>query len=152
MKPPPSRSRRVAKWVGLVLSAILAVFWLGPYVHWVSRDSRWLISSHDGYMDIERFTPRFVADLPLRPGFGTGGFSSGGPVLWPFVGSNANCTQILIPLWLPLLALALPVAFLWYRDRRPPKGRCQSCGYNLTGNTSGLCPECGTEIGDTRKG
>ncbi len=23
-------------------------------------------------------------------------------------------------------------------------GHCQQCGYNLTGNTSGVCPECGT--------
>lgn len=23
---------------------------------------------------------------------------------------------------------------------------CQACGYNLTGNTSGLCPECGTPL------
>ncbi|UCG15461.1 MAG: hypothetical protein JSV19_09200 [Phycisphaerales bacterium] len=24
-----------------------------------------------------------------------------------------------------------------------PRGHCQSCGYNLTGNVSGVCPECG---------
>ena len=23
---------------------------------------------------------------------------------------------------------------------------CEECGYNLTGNVSGRCPECGTEI------
>lgn len=27
-----------------------------------------------------------------------------------------------------------------------PVGHCQTCGYNLTGNTSGTCPECGTII------
>ena len=27
---------------------------------------------------------------------------------------------------------------------------CLKCGYNLTGNVSGRCPECGTPIGDTR--
>ena len=34
------------------------------------------------------------------------------------------------------------------RDRweglfRPPVGHCQNCGYDLTGNVSGVCPECG---------
>jgi hypothetical protein len=27
-------------------------------------------------------------------------------------------------------------------------GHCQSCDYNLTGNVSGICPECGTPIPD----
>jgi hypothetical protein len=31
--------------------------------------------------------------------------------------------------------------------RRRYRGCCASCGYNLTGNTSGVCPECGTSIG-----
>ena len=26
-------------------------------------------------------------------------------------------------------------------------GHCQRCGYNLAGNVSGICPECGTPIG-----
>ena len=25
-------------------------------------------------------------------------------------------------------------------------GFCSACGYNLTGNASGVCPECGTQI------
>jgi hypothetical protein len=27
-------------------------------------------------------------------------------------------------------------------------GICDRCGYNLTGNTSGICPECGLKIGE----
>ncbi len=30
-------------------------------------------------------------------------------------------------------------------SRRPP-WRCRGCGYDLTGNTSGICPECGRSI------
>ena len=30
--------------------------------------------------------------------------------------------------------------------RKPPPGFCQNCGYNLRGNISGVCPECGTDI------
>jgi predicted Zn-ribbon and HTH transcriptional regulator len=26
--------------------------------------------------------------------------------------------------------------------------QCRSCGYDLTGNTSGTCPECGTKASD----
>jgi hypothetical protein len=26
------------------------------------------------------------------------------------------------------------------------KGLCPSCGYDLTGNTSGTCPECGEKL------
>jgi hypothetical protein len=32
------------------------------------------------------------------------------------------------------------------RIRRRREGRCLSCGYDLTGNVSGVCPECGTAI------
>ncbi len=27
-----------------------------------------------------------------------------------------------------------------------PAGHCQTCGYNLTGNVSGICPECGEAV------
>jgi predicted amidophosphoribosyltransferase len=33
------------------------------------------------------------------------------------------------------------------RDRRPKPGHCQHCGYDLTCNTSGVCPECGRPAG-----
>lgn len=35
--------------------------------------------------------------------------------------------------------------------RRPiPTGFCRACDYNLTGNVSGKCPECGTPIVDDK--
>ena len=39
----------------------------------------------------------------------------------------------------PGVALAVWLA----RRPRPRPGRCAGCGYDLTGNTSGRCPECG---------
>ncbi len=50
---------------------------------------------------------------------------SGGPV----------CASILTAL---VLRFALPDL--------PRPGHCSRCGYNLTGNESGTCPECGTEV------
>src|SRR5262249_21001227 len=32
------------------------------------------------------------------------------------------------------------------RSLRARRGRCTHCGYDLTGNTTGLCPECGPTI------
>jgi hypothetical protein len=45
--------------------------------------------------------------------------------------------------------LAVSVA-VWARLRFYPirgYGACQHCGYDLTGNVSGVCPECGTPVG-----
>jgi hypothetical protein len=41
--------------------------------------------------------------------------------------------------------LAVASGVLWWRYALPP-GVCQTCGYNLTGNVSGVCPECGTNV------
>jgi hypothetical protein len=45
---------------------------------------------------------------------------------------------------LPAIWLSLFVRRLWVGRRRSPAGRCATCAYNLTANTSGVCPECGT--------
>ena len=42
---------------------------------------------------------------------------------------------------------AFGVLFQWPGFRPPPKANeCPRCRYDLTGNTSGVCPECGTPI------
>ena len=51
--------------------------------------------------------------------------------------------RLALPMFLPLVAAAAVTATLCWQDRRPPKGHCQTCGYDLTGNVSGPCPECG---------
>lgn len=56
-----------------------------------------------------------------------------------------------LPLWAPLLAFgAYPgVVFVraaLRRHRRRRRDLCLTCGYNLTGNVSGVCPECGTAL------
>jgi len=59
-------------------------------------------------------------------------------------------TKIVIPFWVPLgLFLLYPtLVFIQVRrlKRRQKMGHCKNCGYNLTGNVSGKCPECGTSI------
>lgn len=48
-------------------------------------------------------------------------------------------------IWL-LIPVAAFTAVIWHRARRPPKGHCSHCGYDLTGNESRVCPECGTKL------
>jgi hypothetical protein len=66
----------------------------------------------------------------------------------PRLENNPAGKQLVAPLWLPVALLTPLTIFLDRRDRRRrPPGHCQSCGYNLTGNTSGICPECGVATG-----
>jgi hypothetical protein len=57
---------------------------------------------------------------------------------------------ITFPFWTPLvLALLYPTICMVHKMKRRRRQReflpCPACGYNLTGNVSGTCPECGKE-------
>jgi hypothetical protein len=60
------------------------------------------------------------------------------------VGSHFRVVSV--PCW-ALAALPACAAALCFRSRGHPvrlaAGRCRQCGYDLTGNVSGVCPECG---------
>ena len=67
-----------------------------------------------------------------------------------------------LPPWVTLVPAAVVVAgcllvvsriIHWYDPprttpllRRHAPGHCRARGYNLTANTSGVCPECGTPV------
>lgn len=52
--------------------------------------------------------------------------------------------------WPPAISLFFPIGFVLLRARRNARRRalniCVNCTYNLEGNVSGVCPECGTAI------
>ena len=50
------------------------------------------------------------------------------------------------------LTLSMPFFLKWKRRPRYPVGHCQVCGYNLFGNVSGICPECGSAIAAPGRG
>lgn len=65
----------------------------------------------------------------------------------PSFKNNKEFTEILFPLWMPFALFGLPAGYLLHRDlNRPRPGTCERCGYDLTGNVSGRCPECGKDI------
>ena len=68
------------------------------------------------------------------------------------LGVRGTVTTISFPLsGAALLTAAAPAwsAFGYRRRRRRDRqrrGLCGTCGYNLTANTSGVCPECGAPV------
>jgi hypothetical protein len=54
---------------------------------------------------------------------------------------------LILPLWIALAAAAVPpilrVRLKLRSHARERLGLCSTCGYDLTGNISGVCPECG---------
>jgi hypothetical protein len=65
--------------------------------------------------------------------------------LWrPAFAIHGQDWNLTVPLWIIALATGMLSAILWPRRLKLRKGICQNCGYDLTGNASGICPECGT--------
>lgn len=72
----------------------------------------------------------------------------------PLIDENTGVelTIVYFPLWVPFLLFSYPPCIrlarrCFRRWRREITGYCVCCGYNLTGNTSGVCPECGSPAG-----
>lgn len=57
-------------------------------------------------------------------------------------------TYLGAPHWLTNLIAWSLVIILRRKARTYPEGHCQSCGYDLTGNDCGTCPECHAPISD----
>jgi hypothetical protein len=56
---------------------------------------------------------------------------------------------VVFPCWSVLLLSSLLPVWWAIRARTKPamnRSTCSTCGYDLTGNVSGVCPECGTAI------
>ena len=63
-----------------------------------------------------------------------------------FLGEVVAGFVALVP---PLVVVAVTFRLLSGYCRRPVadhETRCRKCGYDLTGNVSGVCPECGERI------
>lgn len=60
-------------------------------------------------------------------------------------------TCLNIPMWWPLAAFSVLPSWSFLRGpvrrwRRRRKGWCLACGYNLSGNITGVCSECGARV------
>ncbi len=168
-----SQIQRVLKWGGLAACLLTVLAWAASREYTIRYDGRdfeiWLDSGFIHYLAscTGEVSEGRAAPKPPPPGWQVGRKPPTG--FWeklakrcllpkePFFGKpeydkspcwmheNKMWCNADLPLWLVLALLAPPTALLWYRDRchRYPPGHCRQCGYNLTGNVSGVCPECG---------
>jgi hypothetical protein len=75
-------------------------------------------------------------------------------ITWRTTGRSGVQFSLVLPLWMPTLLFGiLPAALATFyvrpvlqRRRRSRRGLCLSCGYDLRGNTTGICSECGSAI------
>ena len=90
------------------------------------------------------------------PGYANIWIDDFGLFVWTGSGATANNAPldrsflVIVPDWLIILPGAV-FLFVGWRIRRNRRCRekmtlCSRCSYNLTGNTSGTCPECGTPV------
>lgn len=159
----------VALWVRSYPTKTEVQFWVrsSPVVHLKWGSGRILLdvsenalsnpgSSFEWSDSDNRFRSGRELDVP-RELVGT---SRPPPTLWqsgakragPFeYGRDRDSWGLVAPHWsLAAVLAAAPALYalrfvrrLWRRR----KGLCRACGYNLTANTSGVCPECGTPTG-----
>ena len=155
----PSRLRRIAKWAGIGICTIIAIVWVisgwwnisyvrqpgkifsitaGGLYYSEVNELFWLVRNH---RELYELAPRLYALSPRNQHWhwqwAPYDYIVVGRSIWFFVGC-----------WPPLLFVALLTALLFWRDHIP-SGHCRRCGYNLTGNVSGRCPECGAAVKGT---
>ena len=167
---------RALRWPALVVCTLLLVAWGistswgfaydGVWWHLSVRDGRMTVRSHQytgaaedvaGHIGVlqARTRSRWRTDVASMPPHETGSFlpsisHTTRPVMTRGsarrVVVTRKSTALVVPLWLGPFLCSLATIVFFRRARRPPRGRCVECGYDLQGNISGVCPECGTRI------
>lgn len=67
--------------------------------------------------------------------------------VWPSIARKWGAVHITIPSWTFFVIFVVSTFAIWRRDQsRSSTSLCHKCKYDLTSNTSGRRPECGTAI------
>ena len=65
----------------------------------------------------------------------------------PLKTNTGYVRSVSIPLGRPFIAaLAATCLLYWIQRKKKPTSVCRVCEYELLGNISGICPECGTPV------
>ncbi len=143
--------RKAVRWLsalGLVAALatvplfVLSLNYFGSY-----RAPRWGFGVGKGQLTV--WINRRVDRLGPGMTWQWGKYRVGGVFWLPKAVLNPNVVAVSIPFWLPFVVLFPVSLFGWRRTWPYPPGHCSRCGYDMTGNESGVCPECGTKIEHT---
>lgn len=155
---PPIRGywkRLAPNWLIRVLTTaciVIAALWTTSHLVMVTFDNSKL---HFRLTDGEAvmYVDRLQADIGLPWGTGWNVYRGFPPLLIHFpayVRFNNTTILLKVPLGILLVVLGVATIVLARPDRRSWPGYCRRCAYDLTGNESGVCPECGS-IAKTNK-
>ena len=146
------RVRRALKWAVSMLFSVLALLFVlflqgetrkqsVVYAYTTAGGTQWTVYLGRGAIGLGYATG--AAQVSGTPDGLTGAhWQDAEPTLWLPVGvSRPGRREIALPIWIVLVLLVPALVWLWH-DRRIRPGSCR-CGYDLTGNVSGRCPECG---------
>lgn len=147
---------RVRRWLGRIflmmfLSSI--ALWAMSYARFYYRAPSSLFATQRGSVQLLfKSIPwdQKEDQIAFRLGWHYMGYRGFATRWWVAQKRGADYWLIYVPLWIPTVLFG---ASFWYvyvpyrrHMRRKRLGQCLSCGYDLTGNESGVCPECGTKV------
>jgi hypothetical protein len=148
-------SRRAGAIVRLIWPAVLWAAWslwsLSLFAWSGYSSATWVVGVADGRLRVVR-TARYAAPLVVNdPGVPTSWGLRWMPIEARTVMEKSGAAlpsyesgrTVDIPLWIMIAVLVLATGPVWMLTRPFPLGHCPACGYDLTGNVSGVCPECG---------
>lgn len=151
-------ARRFLKWLGIGLSLLIVATWIASLRRhlWRTELSCFAATIYNGTIfaqwsaQTDELNLLSVLIVALDRGNNYG-------FIGPDIVRNGSAKQwqstcMILPLWFLVLLIAIPTTWLWHRDRPPLPGHCVRCGYNLTGNTNGVCSECGEPDGESKRG
>lgn len=145
------RKRRIAQIAALTITLMIAATWLTSiWILVLAKPTKHsLVAIHSGGVGFSTWRDSVVSDDDQ------GRFRllvNEGSLRWlPTWGTdNVRLRQAIrftgyLPLWIPLLICIVATVVVFRRTRAVPGG-CGGCGYDLTGNVSGVCPECGLAV------
>ncbi len=133
---PRRRLRTFALWTGTRLSLLIAVAFV--------LSAWWFVVYHVGNVAGFIMAGSVTVEIGAFVVPSVVGWHSEGLRSWNLWTARSRFVEF--PIYAAFLAVAIPTLLAWRFGPKPVKpGHCR-CGYDLHGNESGVCPECGIEV------